>query len=410
MLASALVAATLQFGGTGCTEPVTYKANAVAELPADSFVKAWMADLHLKDASIQRIDVREKMLYVVSSNKQVTAINRGPGTIKFVAQVAQAGERLLPPVELTDKIVFPTATSLEIYDYTGVHQRSVNLDAPIRSGATGGGSMIYFGADDPAGGRVEAFDLTRNFANRRWELLTPGGSISSTPVLYLGVLFVGTESGAVYAVNEERKPIWATEGSVFQASGPIVADLKADENGLYVASKGSILYCINRTNGKLQWQYFSGGPLYTAPVPTSDTLYIYSEGVGIAAVSKAPVPTSNGNAQNAYDRSAKWVYHPGKQFLAQDEKYAYIMETRRDAKDEDVTHRVIVAVDKETGQKMFESQHQDFSVFGTNPRDNTIYAAYPSGELFAIKPVLKPGQIGELVAVPVSAKDAVAMR
>jgi outer membrane protein assembly factor BamB len=360
-----------------------------------------MADLRLKNATITRIDVREKMLYVVSSNKQVTALNRGPGSIKFVAQVAQAGERLLAPVELTDKVVFPTATSLELYDYNGVHQRSVNLEVPIRSGAAGAGSMIYFGADDPAGGRLEAFDLTRNFANRRWELLTPGGSISSTPVLYLGVLFVGTESGAVYAVNEERKPVWATEGSVFQTAGPIVADLKADENGLYVASKGSILYCINRTNGKLQWQYFSGGPLYTAPIPTSDTIYIYSEGVGIAAVSK--------DIKGAYDRSAKWVYKAGRQFLAQDEKYAYLMETRRDEKDEDLTHHVIVAVDKETGKKAFESQHMDFSVFGTNPRDNTIYAAYPTGQLFAIKPVLKPGQIGELVAAPVNATDAVAL-
>ena len=83
-------------------------------------------------------------------------------------------------MELSDKVVFPTATSLEIYDYNGAHQRTVSLEVPIRSGATGGGTMIYFGADDPAGGRVEAFDLTRNFANRRWELLTPGGSVTYT--------------------------------------------------------------------------------------------------------------------------------------------------------------------------------------------------------------------------------------
>src|SRR6266478_1467961 len=141
MLVSGLGVAALT---SGCTEPITYKANPVAELPANSFVKAWMADLRLKDASITRIDVRDKTLYVVSSNKQVTAINRGPGSIKFVAQVTQAGERLLPPVELTDKVVFPTATSLELYDYNGVHQRTVALDVPIRSGATGGGTMIYF--------------------------------------------------------------------------------------------------------------------------------------------------------------------------------------------------------------------------------------------------------------------------
>jgi outer membrane protein assembly factor BamB len=406
LLLTGLGVASLVTAG-GCTEPVTYNANAVAALPANSFVKTWMADLQLKNDSIDRIDVRDKTLYVVSKNKQVTAVNRAAGTIKFVAQVAAAGDRLMAPVELKDKVVFPTAISLELYDFNGGNLKTIPLSVPIRSGAAGGGEMVYFGADDPGGGRVEAIDLT-SFARPRWELLTPGGSIASTPVLYLGVLFVGTESGDVYAVNEERKPIWATPGGIFKTSGSIVADLRADESGLYVASKDTILYCINRQNGKLMWQYFSGGPLYTPPIPTSDTVYLASEGVGVAALSKAAVPVGGTDKKTAYDRSAKWVYKPGKQFLAQDEKYAYVMEERHDAKNADVTHRLIVAVDKETGQKVFESQHLDFSVFGTNPRDNTIYAAYPTGQLFAIKPVLKPGQIGELVMTPVTGSLAIA--
>jgi hypothetical protein len=389
VIGSGVIAVT----GAGCSEPaVQFKPNPVGALPAGSFTRAWMADLKLKGAAINRIDVRDKTVYVFTSNQQVTAINRGPGSIKFVAQLSMEEQRLLPPVELKDMLVFPTAISLELYDYTGVHLRSVPLKAPIRSGAVGSGNMIYFGADDAAGGRVQAVDLSRSFDTVKWELLSPGGALTSTPALYLGVLFIGTESGVVYAVNEERNPIWATEGSVFKTSGPIVADLKADENGLYIASKDTTLYCVNRTNGKLLWQFYGGAPLNVAPVPTSDMVYQLIEGQGIAAVSKDP--------KAPYSRPAKWIYKPGRQFLAQDEKYAYVMEIRKDEKDEDVVHRVIVAVDKQTGQKAFESQHQDFSVFGTNPRDNTIYAGYPSGEVFAIKPVIHAGQIGELVLAP----------
>jgi outer membrane protein assembly factor BamB len=392
----------------GCTEPVTYKASQVAQLPAGSFARAWGANLKLGDGvTVSRIDVRDKAIYVVTSDKQVTAINRSAGTVKFVAKVAHPGDRLMPPVELTDKngainsIVFPTAISLELYDVNGEHQRTVPLEAPIRSGATGSGDNIYFGADDPLGGRVEAISLARNFASTRWELLTPGGAITSTPVLFLGVLFVGTESGAVYAINEERRAVWATPGGIFQTAGPIVADLKADESGLYVASKDEKLYCLNRTNGKLLWQFFAGAALNSAPVPTADTVYQYIDGDGVAAITKDP--------KAAYNRSAKWVYKSGRQFLAQDEKYAYIMEPRVDAKDEDVVHHVIVAVDKETGQKAFESRHQDFAVFGTNARDGIIYAAYADGAVVAIKPVLKPGQIGELVMEPVG-EQPLAMR
>lgn len=392
--------------GAGCSEPqIRYKPNTIAALPAGSFTRAWMAPLKLDNGAITRIDVREQLIFVFTSDHQVTAINRGAGSIKFIAHLTTADERLLPPVELKDKLVFPTATSLELYDNTGVHERSVPLGAPIRSGAVGSGGMIYFGADDPLGGKLEAIDLSRNFATHTWELLSPGGSISSTPALYLGVLFIGTESNTVYAVNQERRPIWAMEGSVFKTSGPIVADLKADENGLYVACKDSILYCLNRANGKLLWQFYAGRPLNTAPVPTADTVYQYIEGEGIAAVTKDP--------KAAYNRPAKWTYKPGKQFLAQDEKYAYVMETRRDPDDEGLTRRVIVAVDKQTGEKAFESYHQGFSVFGTNSRDNTIYAGYPSGEVFAIKPVLKAGQIGELVMTPMMtpmARESVALR
>jgi outer membrane protein assembly factor BamB len=386
----------------GCTEPVTYKANQVAQLPAGSFSKAWGANLKLSEGvTVSRIDVHDKTIYVTTSDKKVTAITRSSGTVKFLAPVANPGDRLMPPVELADKIVFPTAISLELYDYNGEHLRTVPLSAPIRSGATGAGDNIYFGADDPLGGRVEAISLSRNFASTRWELLTPGGAITSTPVLFLGVLFVGTESGAVYAINEERRAVWATPGGVFQTAAAIVADLKADESGLYVASKDEKLYCINRTNGKLLWQFFAGAALNTAPVPTADTVYQYIDGEGVAAITKDP--------KAAYNRPAKWVYKPGRQFLAQDEKYAYIMEPRVDAKDEDVVHHVIVAVDKETGQKAFESQHHDFAVFGTNSRDGIIYAAYADGAVVAIKPVLKPGQIGELVMEPVG-EQPLAMR
>jgi hypothetical protein len=405
-LAAAGLGLGLGFSG-GCEHhEVRYEAGAVAALPAGSFTRlgGWMADLKLQDAQITRIDVRDDTIFVFSSNHRVTAINRGPGSIRFVAELSTADQRLMPPVELKDLLVFPTATTLELYDKNGVKQRSVPLQAPIRSGAVGSGDRIYFGADDPLGGRLQAVDLSRSFATVTWELLNAGGSISSTPALYLGVLFVGTENpnGVVYAVNEDRRPIWSMEGGVFTTAGPIVADLKADESGLYIACKDTKLYCVNRANGKLLWQYFAGRPLTTAPIPTADTIYQFVDGEGIAAISKDP--------KAAYDRPAKWVYKPGKQFLSQDEHYAYVMEERPGVDDESGPRRVIVAVDKQTGQKAFESKHQEFSVFGTNARDNTIYAAYPGGLVFAIKPVLHAGQIGELVLAPVrEAHESVAL-
>ncbi len=377
---------------TGCTEPVRYEPTPIGALPAGSLARDWLADLKLKNDAVNTIDVRDQSLYVITENKQVTCISRKAGAIKFVAKVSSPADRLLPPVELKDTIVFPTAISLELFNYKGEHVRTVPLSVPLRSGAAGSGDMIYFGADDPAGGRVQAIDLSRSFNHGKWQLLTPGGGITSAPVLYSGILYIGTEAGEIYAVNESRNAVWATPGGIFQTAGPIVSDLRVDNDGLYVACKDSKLYCINRITGKLLWQYFAGSPLGSAPVPTSDTVYQFVPGQGLAAITKDP--------KAPYNRTPRWVFPEARQFLSQDEKYAYVMVPRVDPDDNTKITRTIVAVDKQTGERAFESKHTDFAVFGTNTRDSIIYAGYANGQIIAIRPVVKAGEIGELVLAP----------
>ena len=290
-------------------------------------------------------------------------------------------------MELADAIVFPTATSLELFSKDGSHLRSIPLAAPLHSGASGEGDTVYFGAYDPYGGRLLAVSLFRDYNTTRWQLLTKG-SITAAPLVYLSIVYVGTEAGEVYAVNEARSPVWSIEGGVFNAAGPIVADLKADDAALYVSSKDSKLYSINRTTGKLMWQYFAGAPLKTSAVPTLDTVYQYVPGLGVAAIDKyvgvkTPPPPFN--------RTPKWVAANATQFLAQDEVNAYLLELCMDDKDPGIVHNVIIAVDKQTGEKKFEAQHTDWSIFGTNTKDAIIYAGYPNGQILGSNRCSKPG-------------------
>ena len=378
----------------GCTPVAKYEPGKIGDLPANSFNRTWLADLSEGQGQMKSIDVRPKAIYVYGTGKHVTSLKRESGEVNFVSVIPSPGDRILPPVELSDKIVFPTATSLELFDYKGNPLRSVPLQAPLRSGAVGAGNYIYFGADGPNGGLIESVDLTREYATARWELLTPGTSVTATPVLYSSILYVGTEAGEVYAVSEARNPVWSIDGNMFHCTGAIVADLKADDAGLYVASQGGILYCINRTTGKLKWQYFGGSPLAAAPVPTVDTVYQSVPNLGLAAVDKN---------DGGFNRMPRWVFPKATQFLAQDDKYAYILEEVPGKK---ITTRTIVAVDKKTGEREFQSKTTNFNVFGTNIKDNTIYVGYHTGVLLAIKPVLKAGTIGELVLQPVNPSDA----
>jgi len=57
-----------------------------------------------------------------------------------------------------------------------------------------------------------------------------------------------------------------------------------------------------------------------------------------------------------------------------------------------------VAVDKNTGVVQFVSKGH-WELFATNPdpKDNTIFTANRDGKVFAIRPVLREGEVGTVV-------------
>ncbi len=56
-------------------------------------------------------------------------------------------------------------------------------------------------------------------------------------------------TGIVAAVGRIES-VSASEGGVYVTQAPIVADVKADETGVYVASTDTRLYCLDRQTGR----------------------------------------------------------------------------------------------------------------------------------------------------------------
>ena len=154
------------------------------------------------------------------------------------------------------------------------------------------------------------------------------------------------------------------------------------EPGRTAASTDNKLYALNRNSGKIRWQYFGGAALRTAPAVTSDTVYQFVPGTGVVAIDKAA---------GEFIRKPRWVASDATQFLAADERNAYLRT--RDNR--------IVAQDKKTGERKFSSVHHDFTVFATNlvKEDGIVYAGTKQGRVVAVRPVLKPGTVGEVVMV-----------
>ncbi|MGB7160889.1 MAG: PQQ-binding-like beta-propeller repeat protein [Tepidisphaeraceae bacterium] len=362
----------------GCaSKPEPEPKPTIGPVPPNSFVKQWSAPLDLKNDRITELHLRDSSLYAYTRGDVAYRFNRGGGELQFVAPVKASGGVLRPPVELKERIVFPTATTMEIYKDNGRFERRFPLDYSTRSPAAGHENMVFVGLDYPGGGRLAAIDVARPYANTRWELLTEGG-VSAKPAIFNNVIYVGGEDGRVYAVTPDRSPVWPLKGGVFVTNGRIVADVKADETGVYAASTDSKLYCLDRATGKINWQYHGGKPLVDAPHVAASTVYINVPDRGLVALDKG---------KGLFNRTERWVSKDARRFLSEDEKHTYL--ATRDGK--------IQAVDRASGKVLFTSRGKGFDVFVANPNDVTIFAARTNGTVYAIKPVLGAGTVGEIV-------------
>jgi outer membrane protein assembly factor BamB len=374
----------------GCRS--TQRDDKAVAAPVGSLVQSWKLPLELSSQgdSIRGLYLREDVLFAYSQNNRVVAIVADTGKILFGADVTPGSIPLKPPILMKDRYCFPDGSTIECYDRkTGKLLDSVETDRSIRSPGAQSGNTIYVGLDYPGGGRLSAIDLTRKFDRSRWQALTFGG-ISAKPAVFQNVVYLGSEDGRVYAVNEsDRAPVWPLERSAFQTDGKVIGDLYADETGLYVASTDAKLYCLELGTGKIKWQYFAAAPLEEGAVVTDDSVYVMVPRVGVAVLTKT---------EGKYNREARFVAKGTDRFLAQDDKHVYLK----------TTDNYVAAYDKQTGELKFKSNRRDLIALAVNTKDSTIYGATRDGLVLCIKPVTKPGTVGTLVAAPARDDAAVA--
>jgi outer membrane protein assembly factor BamB len=400
------------FLGFGCNheKPVEFSTNP-QPLENPSFTRQWATSLRGGgDDPVTAVHVSDQFVFAYRRGGSVSVMDRNNGRLLHVDYPREAAQQIHPPVVLKDRIIYPTTTYLEVFDFAGRYiphatkptdeldkPFSQALDVSIRSDAVGAGKQLFFGADFPVSGRAVAIDMTRPYVPQLWTLMTPGSDVSSAPALLKDVVYVASENGKVMAVaTDSREPIWTLEGATFATYGGVVGNLAADTTGVYVASLDTKLYCLHRTTGKVHWQYFAGVPLKEGPILTKNLIYQMVPGEGLAAIDKNPPAGSKNSGTN---REARWTAADAVAFASEDDNYTYVRTSGNQ----------IAAIDKKTGQPRFTSRRNDLVAFAPNAKgDGIIYAATAAGRVMAVRPVLHPGEVGELVVAPV-APEPVAM-
>jgi outer membrane protein assembly factor BamB len=368
-------------GGCGAWGNKEQSGNLTPQaVPANSFVRAWGNDLKLAKDPIDEMYLRGDTLFVYTNKHLVYAIDRSGGNTRYLAEPQVSGGVLRPPLPNGEYVIYPSGSTIDILTNRGRPARTIELDKPVRSGAVGDGTKnIYIGLDHYEGaGTVAKVDISKPYKVVEWELMTEA-AVTPTPALHKRVLYVGSEDGRMIAVTDERGQVWSLEGKGwFQTQGKFVSDIKADDTGVYASNTDSKLYCLELLTGKIRWQYWGSAPLKTAPIVTQTMVYQYVPGQGIVGLDKM---------QGEFNRKPRWVVKNATQMLSEDQQNVYLRG--RDNR--------LLAVDKQSGQVVFQSKSKGYEKFATNADDAIIYAATKEGRVAAIRPVLREGEVGVIV-------------
>ncbi|MFC2142836.1 PQQ-binding-like beta-propeller repeat protein [Candidatus Aenigmatarchaeota archaeon] len=95
------------------------------------------------------------------------------------------------------------------------------------------------------------------------------GSIGSSAFLYNDTIYFGGCDQYVYALDLDGKMKWQYRTGGVVISSPTIVDDK-----LFVASFDGFIYCLSADNGKLLWKYKTGNKIVDSPVIVGDRIYI----------------------------------------------------------------------------------------------------------------------------------------
>lgn len=364
---------------SGCaTKPPA--AQPIAEVPERSFVREWTVDLALpRGVEIKALHTAGDYVFAYTTDRFSYVIRKDTGRLVTIHEIRGLGE-ILAPFTNGRVFAYPISTTVQVFDYEGKPTRTANLGSPVRSTGLVLGNTVMIGVVGQNGGRIRALDPARTYDTPVWEVLT-FGAILAGPAAYGDTAFFATESGRIYAVNENGAPQWPIENGFFQG-GSVLADLAVDANGLYVASTDTRMFVLDRATGRVQWQYFSGQPLYEAPIPVDEMVFLPVRGQGLAALATGD--------EGDFNRKPLWLARDATKLLATDDEYAFVR----------LRGNSLGALSKKTGSVVFRSAPTDLDLFVTNPVEGgLLLGATRAGRITGIRPVTKPGVVGEALYV-----------
>jgi outer membrane protein assembly factor BamB len=135
--------------------------------------------------------------------------------------------------------------------------------------------IIFFGvSNSTVFGQQEKKGTTSVFQNRvfkgekhmplgdlKWAFKT-NGKIFSSPIVHDGIVYIGSEDGNLYAIDEKTgKTHWK-----FKTGGAVHSSPAVFKNTVYIGSFDGYYYAIDSKTGQLKWKFKTGGEKWSGEI------------------------------------------------------------------------------------------------------------------------------------------------
>lgn len=329
-----------------------------AALREAGWVKQWQLQLPL--ASGQQIAdayLVDDQLYFGTMDGYVFAVDAQTGALRWTHLFTTGGYRLTRPAHIGIRTLIATPPAIVQYDKQyGTPIRKIDLRFPAGTPAVSDGKYMLIGGLDR---RLYSFNINRDF--ERWKVGTDS-QIVSRPTVMGEYVYFASDRGRIYSCKTKNKAFHWINRSI----GPVSADLVADENGLYVASRNWSLYLLDPEFGRSRWRARLSGPLYEPPVPTKELAYQFSPAEGLVAVETAVVGIEN---------RIRWKLARGRSLLNLHDKTAYVLSL-----DEN-----LLAVSTDNGTVKQEFPVPGMTLVIPTPGRPEMYLASVDGRIFCAR-------------------------
>ncbi|MDI6815270.1 MAG: PQQ-binding-like beta-propeller repeat protein, partial [Dehalococcoidales bacterium] len=104
---------------------------------------------------------------------------------------------------------------------------------------------------------------------------TPVVAIYGTPAVDGGLVYIGSYNGIIYAFSRD-KGAWRWVYPRTDNLGPIVGGPVVAWGKVYFGSSDGKLYALDATTGDKEWEFQTGGKIWSTPTIDGDMLYIGS--------------------------------------------------------------------------------------------------------------------------------------